>query len=70
MGKKKRRKKTKEVLKKTVEIKQSIEIPILNSESPSQEQHFELMSFPMVSLREDYDASSDQSQDRGFRSNT
>ncbi len=55
MGKKKRRKKTKEVLKKTVEIKQSIEIPILNSESPSQEQHFELMSFPMVSLREDYD---------------
>ena len=55
MGKKKRRKKTKEVLKETIEVKQSIEIPVLNSEPPSQEQHFDLFPFPMISLHEDYD---------------
>ena len=55
MGKKKRRKKTKEVLKKTIEVKQSIEIPVLNSGPQSQEQHFELFPFPLISLHEDYD---------------
>ena len=55
MGKKKRRKKTKEVLKETIEVKQSIEIPILNSETQTQEQHFDLFPFPMISLHEDYD---------------
>ncbi len=54
MGKKKKRKnytKT-EVLRETIELKQSIEIPILNPQS--QKQHFELFSFPMISLHKDY----------------
>ena len=55
MGKKKRRKKTKEVLKETIEFKQSIEIPVLNSEPQSQEQHFDLFPFPKISFYDDYD---------------
>ena len=55
MGKKKKRKKNTKVLRKTVEVKQPIEIPILYSETQSQKQHFELSSFPVISLYQDYD---------------
>ena len=55
MGKKKRRRKNTKVLGKTPEATQPIEIPTLDSEPQSHEQHFDLFPFPMVSLREDYD---------------
>jgi len=54
MGKKKKRKKNQN-LKETIECRHPIEIPILNSEPQSQEQHFELFPFPLISLHEDYD---------------
>ena len=54
MGKKKKRKKNTKVLRKTVEVKQPIEIPVSDSEPQQTKQHFELSSFPMISLHEDY----------------
>lgn len=54
MSKKKRRKKNTKVLKETIESKQPIEISISDSKPQTQEQHFELLSFPMISLHEDY----------------
>ena len=54
--KKKRKRNTKtEVLREAIEAKQPIKIPVSNSEPQTQEQHFELLSFPLVSLHEDYD---------------
>ncbi len=57
MAKKKKRKRNAktEVLRKAIEPKQPIKIPVSNSEPQTQEQHFELLSFPLVSLHEDYD---------------
>lgn len=54
MSKKKRKKNTKVSLK-TIEAKQPIEIPVSDSEPHQTKQHFKLLSFPMISLREDYD---------------
>ena len=55
MAKKKKRKRNTKVLGKTLEAKQPIGIPVSNSEPQTQEQHFELFSFPVISLHEDYD---------------
>lgn len=53
--KKKRKRNTKtEVLRKTIEPKQPTKISVSNSEPQTQEQHFKLLSFPMISLHEDY----------------
>ncbi len=55
MGKKKKRKKNTKtkVVRKTIELKQPIGIPVSDSE-PQQKQHFKLLSFPIISLFEDY----------------
>ena len=57
MGKKKKRKKNTKtkVVRKTIELKQPIGIPVSDSEPHQTKQHFKLLSFPMISLREDYD---------------
>ena len=52
MSRKKKRRKNAKVLKETIELK-PIEIPVSDSE-PQTKQHFELSSFPMISLHEDY----------------
>ena len=54
MSRKKRRRKNTKVLGKTPEATQPIEIPTLDSEPQSHEQHFDLFPFPMISLHEDY----------------
>ena len=54
MAKKKKRKRNTKVLGKTLEAKQPIGIPVSNSEPQTQEQHFELFSFPVISLHENF----------------